>query len=394
MPDLRVSVPLLALALALACSDGGGSGDASGGGSGDAPSDGWSTGGSGGTESSGTGGGGSAAGGSGGASETVPSAGVSTVAEFCALYPAAMAAYSAACEGGSVDDWLGETSDCGAAVRSETLGRVSLNVEQADLCLYGLTGGECRGFSCSEVLIGTIPDDGVCNNLRTPLGDECAPGLFCPASRYDTCTHFCQAPEVLPEGGNCAGQANYAECPAPLQCDQEALCNVPRGEGESCRGTRDCAPALYCVLAGEDGTCEPRPAGVGDPCASHDECQAGLCRGEEGAQACALPKHVGDACTFGEGECAQQCSLDGVCEIASQEGAPCGQIGDAASGESEYLGCASDLFCETESSTCQKRLELGTSCAGVQALGEPCELSDQGLTECPMGACVLCEWAF
>jgi hypothetical protein len=397
MTYLRASLPLLALALAVACTDGGGTVDGSGGSNtggahtGGSPSDGASSGGSsGGTESTG-GDGSSPTGGSGGSSEPVPSAGVSTVAEFCALYPAAMAAYHAACDGGSVDDWLGATPDCGAAVRSEAAGRVSLNVEQADVCLHGLTGGECRGFSCSAVLLGTIPEDGTCNNLRTSLGDECAPGLFCPASRHDTCTHSCSLPDLLPEGGNCGGQFNYADCPLPMQCDSEALCNLPLGEGESCAGNGDCASGLYCLLVGEAGTCEPRPAGVGDPCTSNNECQAGLCRGEEGAQACALPKQVGDSCTFGENECAQQCSLDGVCEVASQEGEPCGQIGEIASG-SEYLSCASDLFCETESSTCQPRLELGVSCVGVESLGEPCELSDQGLTECPMGACVLCEW--
>jgi len=335
----------------------------------------------------------SSTGGAGGSSEPIPSAGVSTVAEFCAVFPTAMAAYMATCEGGSVT-----MPDCGAAVRSESAGRVSLNVEQADLCLHVLGGDECASIPCSQVLVGTVPKDGTCNNLDTLIGDECAPGFYCPATRTGACASSCIDAPLLEEGESCAGNGNNDTCPAPLQCDAEAICNMPMDEGESCRASGDCRPDLHCVFLDEDepslgGSCELRTAGDGDPCDSLQDCVPGYhCLGAEGAKACVLPKGVGEHCIFGWNECAQQCSLEGECELASEEGDPCGQVEDVASGESELLQCAADFYCETESSTCQKRIEVGTSCAGILALGDPCERGSEAATECAMGACQLCEW--
>lgn len=42
--------------------------------------------------------------------------------------------------------------------------------------------------------------------------------------------------------------------------------------------------------------------------------------------------------------------------------------------------------------TCRPRTELGDSCVGVRTGDEPCALSSDGLTECTMGACTVCEW--
>lgn len=115
------------------------------------------------------------------------------------------AAYRAACGGGNLDAWLRASPDCGAAARSERSGRVSLNVEQADRCLHSLTGSGCGGFSCSEVLVGSVPEGGVCNNLNTFLGDECVSGFFCPTARTGACTSICSPVQLLSEGQSCGG---------------------------------------------------------------------------------------------------------------------------------------------------------------------------------------------
>jgi len=267
-----------------------------------------------------------------------------------------------------------------------------LNVEQADLCLYSLTGGACQGFSCSQVLTGTVPEEGACNSLGTVLGDECESGSSCAS----TCPSVCRAPRLLSEGESCGGFMNNADCPLPLQCDALGICNMPLGEGESCRGFLDCRPGLDCAELGDDdaslGTCQPRTVQEGEPCETSGACQVGYCRGEEGAMTCFVSKRVGEPCVFGQNECAQQCSLEGMCEVASKEGGPCGQVEGPTTGESESLACAGDLFCELESSTCQPRLESGSSCVDVQAQGDPCERSSEGHIECAMGACQTCDW--
>lgn len=318
------------------------------------------------------------------------------MAEFCAVFPAAMAAYSAVCEGGSADDWSQALPDCGAAVRSEALGRLTLDVEQADACLHNLSSGhQCQSFSCSEVLAGTIPEGGVCNNIVTPLGGECEPGLECPAARSSACTSVCRPPSLLAEGENCGGMFNNSTCPPPLQCDADIICSVPLGEGESCRATSDCRPELYCVFTGESealGSCQPRVGRDGAPCESFEECVLGhRCVGPDGAKACRLPKRIGDSCTFGLRECSRQCSPEGVCAVVAREGDLCGQVEDPTTGGSESLLCANDLYCETESSTCQKRIEVGASCLGVLSQGDPCARSAEGFVECGTGPCQLCE---
>lgn len=336
----------------------------------------------------------------GGSAEPVPSSGVSTVAEFCSVFPHALAAYMARCNGGSADDWLRAAPGCGFAVRSEESGRVSLHVEQADLCLHGLADDACNGFSCSQVLVGTIPRGSICNHLATSLGDECDPGSYCPPPDADACVSVCSRAPLLEEGDHCGGNFNNDTCPAPLQCDADAICSVPRGKGETCRAMSDCSPGLHCAFIDEGdsslgGSCQPSTARDGAPCTWSEECAPGYgCRlTDGGGLACTLPQRVGESCVFGRHECSQQCSVQGVCEIASGEGDPCGgRVEDSATGQWEELKCAPDLYCEPESSTCHQRVELGEACVAGASPREQCDRSDEGVTSCQTGACQLCAW--
>jgi hypothetical protein len=88
----------------------------------------------------------------------------------------------------------------------------------------------------------------------------------------------------------------------------------------------------------------------------------------------------------------QQCSLEGVCQVSSQEGDPCGTVEHPSTGESEYLRCSSDLFCELESSTCKTRIETNGPCDDVPGQVDPCQLSADGRVECSAGVCQLCQW--
>ena len=302
---------------------------------------------------------------SGGIFDPAPSSGLSTVAEFCDAYPTALAEYRVQCHGGTVEDWLAALElDCELAKRSEAAGRISLDIEQADRCLFTLTQGDCRTIVCLEVIQGGIPREGTCNDLSMgSLGDECEDGFYCPdISR--TCVSSCQP--ALSEGESCAGAYNTTPCLWPRQCGSDAQCTIPAGEGEPCETRGDCQWDLYCAIDSQDpeqgGTCRRAQS---EPCEGGSECAAGYqCVGEEGNKSCLPGKRVGDQCTMGLRECPGQCSLEGVCEVASGEGEPCGVHENPSVDGSETLRCEAGLTCDSDTSTCQPKSDASCVDAG------------------------------
>ena len=293
---------------------------------------------------------------SGGIFDPAPSSGLSTVAEFCDAYPTALAEYRVQCHGGTVEDWLAALElNCELAKLSEAAGRISLDVEQADRCLFTLTQGDCRTIVCLEVIQGGIPSEGTCNDLAMgSLGDECEDGFYCPdISR--TCVSSCQP--ALSEGESCAGAYNTTPCLWPRECGSDARCTIPAGEGEPCETRGDCQWDLYCAIDSQDpeqgGTCQRART---EPCEGGSECAAGYqCVGEEGNKSCLPGKRVGDPCTMGLRECPGQCSLEGVCELASGEGEPCGVHENQSVDGSETLRCEAGLTCDSDTSTCKPK---------------------------------------
>jgi len=358
----------------------GGSGPASGG---------WASGGSasGGSASGGSASGGGSDGpaGTGGAVQHFD--GASNVAELCVTFPAAWGAYMARCHGGEASEWQSSISTpCGTVARSEAAGRITLHSDNAQACLASLASDDCSApVRCNDLFTGSVPEGESCNRLSLPGGDECEPGAFCRAETLGSCGSICSP--VLKLGESCAGMGNISPCAAGLSCDNNARCALPSGaKGEACTSGL-CGPGSYCDARdkADPGTC--RALKTEGPC-KPSQCAPGLrCIGE-GEPQCVPARPVGARCTFGSIECAGQCSLDGQCEVASQEGEPCGQILDPLTSKYGNLACAGDLFCDNQ--VCHRRLEVGERCT-FGAGTKPCADVGESLASCHEGKCTRCE---
>ena len=339
--------------------------------------------------SGGSGASGGAGAGTGGAVQGVGAA--SSVEEVCASYPAAWGAYMARCHGGDAEEWQRTIQiPCASAIEAESQGRIRLDTENAAICLNGLAQQDCTGSTppaCSYLVTGTVPAGEICKRLGL-WGDtgECENG-FCTSEVVDSCTSSCTP--YLQLGENCTGQFNYTPCAPGTQCSPDLGCTVGAGEGEDCSGTWDCKSSFYCEISegSDSGTCErPKTEGA---CTTAAECAPGLsCVGDAGEKSCLPIKPVGAPCTFGWYECGGQCSLDGQCEIAADEGEPCGTLTDPVTERTANLKCDGGLYCDLDAQTCRPRIEPGKPCSGsVNTCGDPAGR----VTTCEGGLCAICE---
>jgi hypothetical protein len=294
-------------------------------------------------------------------------------------------------------------------------GLIMYNGQAAAQCINSLTSAPCQGFNfggadiCNQVFVGTAPVGGMCG-----FQGECIPSAFCDtggASCGGTCrllvasgqpvgpgqqcvagnqpwSGICE-PEVQP-GGNCAepdGGFEFLPCVSPSSCYPDFLidggmraictqnatlgqvcndfdagirgcggfsfcdvtsnrCVVPGGVDAGCGSTGQfsCKLDLWCNTAASSPVCEPLSP-LGGPCVSASSCSNGICDGGSNGM---MPKL---------GACV---ALPGVND-------PC----------SGY--CATGLFCDFTSSTCQAKKADGQSCIDTnECVSNTCSMPADG----------------
>ncbi|MBI2893289.1 MAG: hypothetical protein HYY06_07030 [Deltaproteobacteria bacterium] len=175
--------------------------------------------------------------------------------------------------------------------------------DECDEILVGLRGagdacesdGDCQeGLEC--------PDD-TC--VRMPLeGDPCLPDDECASD------HFCDADGTCREyrgpGGACP---EGWECDSDLYCDpRSGTCAPYLDAGEGCgHATWACGDDLYCASGSQ--SCAPYPR-EGESCADAGYCDGDLWCDEESI--CQRPRGAGDECADGE-QCSSYECEDGRC---------------------------------------------------------------------------------
>ena len=193
----------------------------------------------------------------------------------------------------------------------------------SDACKSGLCVGQpkpCDGVCCDGEE-GIVCDDG---NGCTE-GDVCADKRCVGAPRVMDCTQLdaaCVVGACVPATGTCGP----VQRPDGIPCDDGLLCTLDDAcQTGSCRGVRrDCTgldePCVVGVCDAATGDCQAvnrsdgYPCHDGDPCTGHDDCNAGVCRGEvDLCEACdglatGAACDDGDPCTPGQGVCVQVAS--------------------------------------------------------------------------------------
>jgi len=117
------------------------------------------------------------------------------------------------------------------------------------------------------------------------------------------------------------------------RCVPGQITPQPVSIGKACTSIADCVGdegALTCadasgpILTGT-GTCQAPAAG--GPCNYDSDCRSSVCGGLTGTApgTCQAPKHIGDACTPGVGECGPgtYCGTANTCLLLPAVGQPC-----------------------------------------------------------------------
>jgi len=207
---------------------------------------------------------------------------------------------SVQCSGG-----LCNTSNATTVPNSElTCGKCASYVAPGSPC-GGTTGGTCDpGTStCSNGTCVAYAQQG-----QSCATTSCAPGLTC-----DQTAKTCQAPPSK-------GQACTSACQPPYKCISQT-CGDAVQAGGACPNGNECGGSLICDQ--QTKTCKTvTTVGVGQPCGFVQNqivaCNVGLkCQsGNTGAGTCIAPKQAGEACTVGNGDCAEflYC-VNGTCAV-------------------------------------------------------------------------------
>lgn len=255
------------------------------------------------------------------------------------------------------------------------------------------------GFACEDASICTtgyceeVSGERICTEPCDPeAADSCWDGAYCQELG---CGEGLCRPGV--PGERTSGEA----CDDDLDC-QSLMCRDP-GDG-SLRCTTPCEPDL--LECGANQLCAPLsdgcggcfsldvssgPRGLGEPCASNDQCREGLCLDEETRAFCSRE------CGTGGQSCPETMYCrGGFCSI--------GQVGDLGHLCDTDDDCDSDLFCWDAPSgdrVCTERcdstrtwcrlgatcdFELGACVPEGGPLGAACEPSDPA--SCAQGECV------
>jgi hypothetical protein len=223
------------------------------------------------------------------------------------------------------EDCTGNEEDCGA-------GRFCKTDEMPPVCTLSAVANEAC-VEDQDCVPGHYCDAATLRCVATGEGTPCQ-GTFCGSGRNclqtsaaDTET-ACFAPRPL--GEYCASDGH---CEAGLYCNLNA-CTTAKGDGETCRGNRECESVCRKALAGDDtGLCATFEWGlqVGEQC-------------HRDAAACGMPL-----------ECVRSGDvLSGLCTASSKPA-----VGEACSASLPYW-CADDTVC------------VDGLCQAVKDAGEPC----------------------
>lgn len=220
----------------------------------------------------------------------------------------------------------------------------------------------CPDLTSSPGATRTVADLQVCAGAYAKLPCEQVESGLLPA---------CVTPGTVPLGQPC----RFSSQCASLSCAGE-LCGacVPSAhEGEACSPTVGvCLGLLTC---NEEGKCARRGGsnatletkGVGEPCATPQECKVGL-RCDASSSKCAEYPTLGMSCADTR-TCVggSYCELDGLsCKAYPGQGMSCGV--DGFTGGAAY--CADELLCSRSSKA------VGT-CVEPPAQGQPCLLDPE-----------------
>ena len=344
------------------------------------------------------------------------------VGQFCRALGRVNAETTAACNGGTVDDWL-EVENFGCTCdKLEELARagyVRLDLTEANRCLSAMQTAACdersmllageHPDSCWNAVVGQKPigsacmshlynectpdaycrsatgTDGTCvaRTLRgescEELGVRCSPGLVCDCPTpvlvstqgCGTAGHrICIEPHPAKQlGETCGGEFHRYKCAPNLACKQDSswfsICRttVP---GHSCSGKLDCRVDERC----ECSTCIPNTDG---PCTSPGEvCAEGYaCFNRK----CEPKRQAGDPCEQARDQCVKGtgCDLDNTCRQEPKVGEPCTRAGSP--------DCVRS-FCKTVDTSTRAGV-----CTPFLAEGEPCGYPGTPGNECGHGDC-------
>ena len=243
----------------------------------------------------------------------------------------------------------GQISNCASLVQNYSCG-ASLNCKVAGTLPDGTACGvapQCSGALCDTKNSTAIPNsEVVCGKCASYLavGAQCGTtgGGSCDSSTSSCTNGTCVA--LAQQGQSCA----TAECTGGLLCDPQAKtcqplptkgaacpsfeCQAPYRcvsgtcadavqAGGACPTGAECAGGLTCDQLTK--TCKaPTLAPAGQPCGFVQnqivDCQTGLrCQqGTTGQGTCIVPKHAGEACAVGKGECASFLfCINGTCTV-------------------------------------------------------------------------------
>lgn len=290
------------------------------------------------------------------------------LALYCELAPTFWCAWLDRCRrgcepffegtGASADGWcsaLAAQVDAGRLAYDEARASECLRLAQSELAAICEAGEESRGALHDCLPFEGLGAPGDACVLPFPLEDTCDPSRgTCSALPFaDRCPGTCLA--HLAEGDACdPTSAGAAACAPELMCI-EASCERPPGEGEDCT-EEPCADGLRCVV--EDAgvaTCRS-VGGLGDPCEAPEACADGLgCSPDTDQCVETLPR--GAACRSDE-ECADvdHCTAESTCAPRLGAGAVC-----------EDGGCQAGLTCAFDADVGELR------CQASAALGDPCD---------------------
>ena len=281
------------------------------------------------------------------------------IEDYHAEYETALCRNSAAC-GVFVDEahCAGATFDTGFNYSAATLvggvvaGLIAYDAAQARACIDAIAARSCAWNealfdepACETVFTGTVIDGGACNGPAECVSGHCLYGL-------------CDA-QVMCCPGTCSARPDKAV-------------------GDACGFDDECAPGLFCAIAGPNlDTCQPH-ATSGEECWEARGCdRTSLCMGFEGGidpGTCLTAPGSGEACDTSDTWACR--NSNERCDPASLTCIPLAAVGEACVITDDCVAAAA----------CTDSL-----CEALGALGDPCGPGGfpicAGMMECMAGQC-------
>ena len=258
------------------------------------------------------------------------------------------------------------THDDSSRTRSEVSGRSRIDVSEAEryLAAYDATSS-C--FDPAEIfpfayVVPLVPVGGACEASDECIGGGCDKDLGCGGK----CVAW------PPTGGACSG---FGACAPSDQCIA-GVCVPLLGDGEPCTSFGQCQQGLECWI--DEGATTGRcagPAREGSSCASLGWCADGLyCDGICRPETAPGWLDVGAHCDFGS---TSRCPESLPCNEGSETCVPRpSAVGSTCSGVCEDVLAYPPTFCDSTTSKCVARADLGEACVSSGVTGEACYAGD------------------